>query len=133
MNEISPKFDSTDSLLLYSVAYRQRHGEIRTLGGILLTTDAINRSFPMANELEDGFSRLIVGGFIGLLPAGGVTWDYVQYPVGFKSLGRMPSCGINWHPPPSTDLPASLAYYTVPGTSRCCLYYDNELDCGTAP
>lgn len=32
--------------------------------------------------------RMIVGGFIGLLPAGGVTWDYVQYPVGFKSLGH---------------------------------------------
>jgi hypothetical protein len=66
MNEINPKFNSTDALLLYSVSYRQRHDEIRTLGGILLTTDAINRSFPMANELEDGFSRLIVGGFIEL-------------------------------------------------------------------
>jgi hypothetical protein len=66
MNEISPKFNATDALLLYSVAYRQHHGEIRTLGGILLTTDAINRSFPMANELEDGFSRLIIGGFIEL-------------------------------------------------------------------
>ena len=63
-NAISPKFNSTDALLLYSVAYRQRNNEIRTLGGILLTTDAINRSFPMANELEDGFTRLIVGGFV---------------------------------------------------------------------
>lgn len=27
--------------------------------------------------------RIVVGGYIGLLPAGGITWDYVQYPVGF--------------------------------------------------
>lgn len=31
--------------------------------------------------------RIVVGGFLGLLPAGGVTWDYVQYPVGFANLG----------------------------------------------
>ncbi len=32
--------------------------------------------------------RIIVGGFIGILPAGGVTWDYVQYPLGFSLLGH---------------------------------------------
>src|SRR5215203_1007803 len=32
--------------------------------------------------------RIIVGGFIGLLPAGGITWDYVQYPLGFSLLGH---------------------------------------------
>lgn len=32
--------------------------------------------------------RIIVGGFLGLLQAGGVTWDYVQYPLGFASLGH---------------------------------------------
>ena len=32
--------------------------------------------------------RIIVGGFIGVMPAGGITWDYVQYPVGFKALGH---------------------------------------------
>jgi hypothetical protein len=32
--------------------------------------------------------RIVVGGFIGLLPAGGVTWDYVQYPAGFAALGH---------------------------------------------
>lgn len=32
--------------------------------------------------------RIIVGGFLGLLPAGGVTWDYVQYPVGLAALGH---------------------------------------------
>lgn len=32
--------------------------------------------------------RIIVGGFLGLLPAGGVTWDYVQYPLGFAELGH---------------------------------------------
>ena len=31
--------------------------------------------------------RIIVGGFLGLLPAGGVVWDYVQYPVGLSNLG----------------------------------------------
>lgn len=31
--------------------------------------------------------RIIVGGFIGLLPAGGVTWDYLQYPLGLLELG----------------------------------------------
>jgi hypothetical protein len=64
MNDINPKFNSTDALLLYSIAYCQRHNESTTLGGILLTTDAINREYPMAKELEEGFSRLIVGGFV---------------------------------------------------------------------
>lgn len=32
--------------------------------------------------------RIIVGGFIGILPAGGITWDYVQYPLGFSLLGH---------------------------------------------
>ncbi len=32
--------------------------------------------------------RIVVGGYLGLLPAGGVTWDYVQYPVGFAALGH---------------------------------------------
>lgn len=32
--------------------------------------------------------RIVVGGYIGLLPAGGITWDYVQYPVGFAALGH---------------------------------------------
>jgi hypothetical protein len=31
--------------------------------------------------------RVVVTGFIGLLPAGGVTWDYIQYPLGFRELG----------------------------------------------
>lgn len=31
--------------------------------------------------------RPIVGGFLGLLPAGGVTWDYLQYPLGFAEMG----------------------------------------------
>ena len=29
-----------------------------------------------------------MGGFIGLYPTGGVTWDYIQYPVGFDLLGH---------------------------------------------
>lgn len=32
--------------------------------------------------------RIVVGGFLGILPAGGVTWDYVQYPLGFSLLGH---------------------------------------------
>jgi hypothetical protein len=32
--------------------------------------------------------RIVVGGYIGLLPAGGVTWDYLQYPLGFAALGH---------------------------------------------
>jgi hypothetical protein len=32
--------------------------------------------------------RIIVGGFIGLMPAGGVTWDYIQYPLGLSMLGH---------------------------------------------
>lgn len=32
--------------------------------------------------------RIIVGGFIGILPAGGITWDYIQYPLGFSLLGH---------------------------------------------
>ncbi len=32
--------------------------------------------------------RIIVGGYLGLLPAGGVTWDYVQYLLSFAELGH---------------------------------------------
>lgn len=32
--------------------------------------------------------RIIVGGYAGLLPAGGITWDYVQYPAGFAAMGH---------------------------------------------
>ena len=32
--------------------------------------------------------RIIVGGYIGLYPTGGATWDYVQYPLGLKILGH---------------------------------------------
>ncbi|HEX8475261.1 MAG TPA: glycosyltransferase [Pyrinomonadaceae bacterium] len=32
--------------------------------------------------------RIIVGGYMGLLPAGGITWDYVQYPAGLAALGH---------------------------------------------
>src|SRR2546423_2138208 len=33
-------------------------------------------------------STIVVGGFIGLYPTGGVTWDYIQYPLGLKRLGH---------------------------------------------
>lgn len=32
--------------------------------------------------------RIVVGGYIGLLPAGGITWDYLQYVLGFAALGH---------------------------------------------
>jgi len=32
--------------------------------------------------------RIIVGGFIGLYPTGGVTWDYIQYVLGLQLLGH---------------------------------------------
>jgi hypothetical protein len=32
--------------------------------------------------------RIIVGGYLGLLRAGGVAWDYVQYPAGLLELGH---------------------------------------------
>lgn len=31
--------------------------------------------------------RVVVTGFLGLLPFGGVVWDYVQYVLGFAALG----------------------------------------------
>jgi hypothetical protein len=30
---------------------------------------------------------VVVSGYVGMLPAGGVTWDYIQYAVGFRELG----------------------------------------------
>ncbi len=30
---------------------------------------------------------VIVGGFLALLPIGGVVWDYVQYLIGFRLMG----------------------------------------------
>ncbi|MEJ7812550.1 MAG: hypothetical protein WKG32_19215 [Gemmatimonadaceae bacterium] len=44
-----------------------------------LTTDRARGTEPL---------RIIVGGYLGLLPAGGVTWDYVQYPAGLAALGH---------------------------------------------
>lgn len=38
--------------------------------------------------MTDRRLRIVVGGYIGLLPAGGITWDYVQYPLGFARLGH---------------------------------------------
>lgn len=32
--------------------------------------------------------RIIVGGYLGLMPFGGLTWHYAQYPVGFFELGH---------------------------------------------
>jgi hypothetical protein len=32
--------------------------------------------------------RIVVGGYIGLYPTGGATWDYIQYPLGLKLLGH---------------------------------------------
>ena len=61
---IDPEFTFTDALLLYSIGYCQHHNYKTTLGEILLTTDAINREYPMSRELENGLSRLIVGKYI---------------------------------------------------------------------
>ncbi|MFM7171202.1 MAG: glycosyltransferase [Cyanobium sp.] len=32
--------------------------------------------------------RIVVAGFLGLFPAGGATWDYLQYPLGLLELGH---------------------------------------------
>ena len=32
--------------------------------------------------------KIVVGGYIGLYPTGGATWDYIQYPLGLKLLGH---------------------------------------------
>jgi hypothetical protein len=32
--------------------------------------------------------RIVIGGFLGIMPAGGVTWDYIQYPLGFYLLNH---------------------------------------------
>jgi hypothetical protein len=32
--------------------------------------------------------RILVGGFLGLLPVGSVTWDYIQYPLGLLEMGH---------------------------------------------
>jgi len=32
--------------------------------------------------------RIIVGGYIGLYPTGGATWDYLQYPLGLHLMGH---------------------------------------------
>ena len=32
--------------------------------------------------------RIVVGGFIGLFPTGGATWDYLQYPFGLHLMGH---------------------------------------------
>lgn len=32
--------------------------------------------------------KIVIGGYIGLYPTGGVTWDYLQYPLGLKLMGH---------------------------------------------
>jgi hypothetical protein len=32
--------------------------------------------------------RIVVGGFVGLFPTGGATWDYIQYVLGFNMIGH---------------------------------------------
>ena len=64
MSDTSPVFTTTDALLLYSIVYCRRHRYRPTLGQIFLLTDAFDRSYPTALELEDGLSRLIVGGYV---------------------------------------------------------------------
>lgn len=36
----------------------------------------------------DGRLRIVVGGYLGLAPAGGLAWDYLHYPLGFAGLGH---------------------------------------------
>lgn len=36
----------------------------------------------------DGRLRIVVGGYLGLAPAGGLAWDYLHYPLGFTALGH---------------------------------------------
>lgn len=38
------------------------------------------------NQIE--IMRILVGGLIGQYAFGGVTWDYIQYPLGFRALGH---------------------------------------------
>lgn len=37
--------------------------------------------------------RIIITGMVGLIPIGGVAWDYLQYVIGFDRLG----CEIYYH------------------------------------
>lgn len=41
----------------------------------------------LRNDSRPRRLRIVVGGFLGLLPAGGVTWDYLQYLLCFAELG----------------------------------------------
>ena len=36
----------------------------------------------------EGRLRIVVGGYLGLAPAGGLAWDYLHYPLGFAALGH---------------------------------------------
>ncbi|HYR09904.1 MAG TPA: hypothetical protein VEQ60_19175 [Longimicrobium sp.] len=36
----------------------------------------------------DGRLRIVVGGYLGLAPAGGYAWDHLHYPLGFAALGH---------------------------------------------
>lgn len=64
MKHVESEFNFIDALLLYCAAYCRLHGYRATLGHILLTADAVNRSMPMAFELEIGFGKLIAGGYV---------------------------------------------------------------------
>lgn len=41
----------------------------------------------MYQQTINSKGTVIVGGFLGLLPIGGVVWDYIQYVIGFWRMG----------------------------------------------
>ena len=67
MQRPSTVFCWTDGLLLLSIDYCSRHNYPADLANILLTCDAIDRSYPLSQELEDGLNRLLAARYVTMV------------------------------------------------------------------
>ena len=70
-------FNFSDTLTFFSIGYECHHEGIATLAGILLATDAINRSTPSREELEGALNKLLASGYIAMS-----NKDYLLTPRG---------------------------------------------------
>ncbi len=57
-------FRYSEALLLFAIGYECKHNGLATLRGILATEDAIDRSAPMRDELEEALNRLFSAGLL---------------------------------------------------------------------
>jgi hypothetical protein len=89
-------FSFSDVLTFFSIGYECHHKGMATLAGILLTSDAINRSTPSREELEGSLTRLLAAGYIAassgsylITPEGKAVYDDVVQTPGMTVFDKL--------------------------------------------